>query len=537
MNLRQPTAAPGFEDDHQVHWRKYIPDHVHAILEAVMSKMQFGIFSSAILLNILNITVFLRMGVKDVMTLSLLSLSVSDLFELCTGGAVVVLDALLKSPLAPRYERHVDLSGFFYFISFVTCIGQSTSTNITTLIALERCLCVVAPFKLKTLVTMKRTRIAIFCIVLFGVLSNFPNLFSIRFVRVYNPRLNTTRVEVLFTEERAMLENLTVMVNHAFVYPISLVIVVTSSIIMIKGLRRSAKFRQKKMTLNRSESAGFVKVRDMSASSKQICQSGSPKRGVVPALTDHPDVSKPTRESKVDGSGRGLKTCSSNGSGSSCNNVDNDNCANVHLSQDSNGNRARVTNSNEREENERSDKSSIMSSKNEIHNKRGSKDVRNTTSNRGNNTVTHKGAESKLSKIGFAQEGGHDQSMSVTPNTNTTAAHAQRPVLSSNNIRLIKMLLVVASVTAVFHVISILIGVWLTFDQRIKPGGFYSNTFDVVFKSAQLFYAWSMSINTFVYIKYNRKYKKTLSAMWFRLFRCCKPLGYETDTSNPSDDN
>ncbi|RUS90155.1 hypothetical protein EGW08_002034 [Elysia chlorotica] len=441
--------------DHQPQRQKYISDDMYAVIQDVMLKMQYATFSIAILLNILNIAVFLKMGVKDVMTLSLLSLSISDLLELFTGSSIIIMVSLMKSHLALDLLMKVDMFALIHWMMFVTCIGQSTSTNITTMIAMERCLCVIAPFKLKTIVTMRRTRIAIFAIVVIGVLGNVPNFVSSRFARVYNPMFNVTRVEILYTPNRRVMEELTVMINHAVVYPVSLVIVTTSSIIMIRGLRRSAKFRQKKMGPDKAP------VNNKTAGSNKVSQAEKTDSSVVTTSVDHQGGTSVEKENNGIDCGSRKEMSKDNGadSGISCKN------------------RESIINVDSKDSNENGSKSGHM---------------------------------------------GQDQSKSTSTNVDKPDWSPQRPVISANNVRLIKMLLIVALVTASFHVISLLIGL-ATFDREIKPDGFQANAYHGLVQIAQLFYAWSMGINTFVYIKYNRKYKRALIAMCFGICRCFNP--------------
>ncbi|GFR91284.1 phorbol ester/diacylglycerol-binding protein unc-13, partial [Elysia marginata] len=488
---------------------------IFVIVQDIMMKAQFGIFPLALFINMINISVFLKMGVKDAMTLSLLSLSISDFLELCIGTTLITLDAIRSSPLESRAERYVDLVGLYYWIVLFALIGQSTSTNITTLIALERCLCVVAPFKLKSIVTMKRTSIAILCVVVFGVMCNLPNFLTAHFVLVFNPRLNVTRVEVLLLKERRLAEEMVLVFNHWILYPISVVIVVTSSVIMIRGLRQSAKFRQNQRVRQVEEAEGLSRVKgrvrpETGGLATPTLTPGvsSHQQGIIKDMVEEKHDRETSRGrisagSRNHGIKHGADGISGNGKTHIATNCSSSDCV-VNENKGS-----KCTSYNSRDE-----KSAINISDAETNDnyKDGIKDVFTSKVRKrlGKESLTSHAQGPDIEPAAAAAS---------TPANNTTRP---RPLISRNNIRLVKMLLVVASVTAVFHVISILIGLWFIFERELKPDGYYSNAFNVVVKGAQIYYAFSMSINIFVYIKYNRKFRQTFLAMWFRVFPCFK---------------
>ncbi|GFS09982.1 chemosensory receptor C [Elysia marginata] len=518
----QQSTPVWFPDEQQIYRSKYIPDHIFVVIQDVMTKVQFGIYPLALLINVVNISVFLKMGVKDVMTLSLLSLTISDFLSLSIGSTLITIDFMDRSSLASRVERYVDLSSLYRWVLSLTLITQSTSTNITTLIALERCLLV--PFKLKSIVTMKRTAVAILCIVVFGVMVNLPNFLTSRFLYVFNPRLNVTRVEVRVLKGRRIAEEISTGALHMIIYPISLIIVVTSNIIMIRGLRQAAKVRVGRGA-RPVKQAGHTETPDIG---RQPSPTMTPK-----ASFDQQAITKDTVDDKMyDNTNMVLETSAIE---VIRNNDHSDvNTSNINHSRggiSGKDNTDIATNSNSSSSSNKNIPNETMSSNGTNHNIIDDERVNKRSDGKTNDNY-NKGiidvitSEDNHNSINTNQaKGPKDQSTAVT----TSASEATRPrqVLSKTNIRLVNMLLVVASITAVFHVIAIFIGLWIVFERELAPDGYYSNGFFLLTKCAQFYFVFTRSINIAVYIKFNLKFRNTLLAMCPAFFTRCRPTTYD----------
>ncbi|GFS25125.1 chemosensory receptor C [Elysia marginata] len=518
--LQQSTPEWLMEVPHMSR-RKYIPDHIFMVIQDTMMKLQFAVFPFALLVSVLSISVFIKMGIKDVMTLSLLSLTISDFLELWIGSAMIAVDAISVSSFASRAEQYVDLTGLYHWIILISCIGQSTSTNITTLIALERCLCVVAPFKLKSIVTMKRTAIAILCIVVFGVACNLHFFITSRFVHVFNPRLNVTRVELWQLEERRMAEEIPFMANFVVIYPMSLVIVLTTSIIMIKGLRRSAKFRQGQRAITQADSLSQEKATVVSERVSQVPHSNGPRIG-----SDQREITIDTVEEEHYGN-TSREMILKKSSGSSNHGENNASIRHGGYSISGNGSNGNTdvatdgNNSNAGNGNQSNDSTSYNNSDEKDASTSGNDKI--NYNNNGIKGVFTSRIRRKLGNDSLMHQAKGPDAKPVAVTSSARETTKSRPVLSKNNVRLVKMLLVVASLTFVFHVISIAIGLWFVSEQELTPNGHFSNTFNIAAKCVQVYYALSMSVNIFVYIKYNRKFRKTFLAMLFAVLPCCRP--------------
>ena len=130
--------------------------------DVYMASMDFCAPASLLLLplgsiaNIINIIVFIKTGVRDNVTISLLSLSMSDLAYLVIISPYVVFKGvthLVQIRLGMSINWLVDITILwvpFYWYDFMF---YDISTLITVYISVVRCACVALPFKVKDMFT------------------------------------------------------------------------------------------------------------------------------------------------------------------------------------------------------------------------------------------------------------------------------------------------------------------------------------------------------------------------------------------------
>ncbi|GFR66945.1 chemosensory receptor B [Elysia marginata] len=134
----------------------YRTREIYQIVNFVILSSLIGLFG--ICSNIINIIIFFKHRFHESMNVSLLGLSISDLcgvlalewFNMCTNP--LVLDTGL--PIHPMGFQYA--TGGWPHVTFtrVTCI-------ITVFIAIERCLCITAPLKVKRILTPKRALLVV----------------------------------------------------------------------------------------------------------------------------------------------------------------------------------------------------------------------------------------------------------------------------------------------------------------------------------------------------------------------------------------
>ena len=110
--------------------------------------------------NIVNIVVYLNMGLADTTTINILALSVLDLLACSTTLIILIsVNPLTASWTLPSGAPLLDL-GFAALIVYYPCVA--CSAWVTALLSVERCLCIVVPLKVssvkKKLFKRKRSR-------------------------------------------------------------------------------------------------------------------------------------------------------------------------------------------------------------------------------------------------------------------------------------------------------------------------------------------------------------------------------------------
>ncbi|RUS74451.1 hypothetical protein EGW08_017789 [Elysia chlorotica] len=129
-------------------------------LALIFSLALFGCLS-----NVINIIVYLKMGLADTTTINILALSTLD-FLAC---ATTLLTVMSFSPFTAGWTLpsgagllELGFGAFIVYYPAVTC-----GAWVTALLSVERCLCIVFPLKIKTLVTARRTTLLIASMVLY----------------------------------------------------------------------------------------------------------------------------------------------------------------------------------------------------------------------------------------------------------------------------------------------------------------------------------------------------------------------------------
>ncbi|RUS92166.1 hypothetical protein EGW08_000019 [Elysia chlorotica] len=193
--------------------------------------------------NILILVAFFKIGFAETINISYSALCVSDM--LCVAGftfnAICYIPAFFKSDIP------------FIAMEVVIPTGGGTSDMfseitawITAYISLERCLCVVFPLKVKTIVKRKRTIIvlsAIFSMAAIPLMSI--KLYVYEFVEKFDVRRNTTLIGTRFRSSKFAdaLYDFYFMYKLVIMEIVPLIIVLVSSVTLAVHIRRIASWR------------------------------------------------------------------------------------------------------------------------------------------------------------------------------------------------------------------------------------------------------------------------------------------------------
>lgn len=203
---------------------------VHLRIAVITSLGVFGAIT-----NLMSVAVFLKQGVKDCVSICLVSLGVADFAALLFGLLTMFCNAAMRInsnlDLRAHYNGLYHACGMFYHISTLT----------TTFISLERCLCVSMPFKFKTFITMKRSIFVNVAIYLYAAGISLPLYISAG----ANFATNATSSNAWLTPEKANRALFIITTLKFTVEPACLVSILISTYIMIVSLKKSTRLRLK----------------------------------------------------------------------------------------------------------------------------------------------------------------------------------------------------------------------------------------------------------------------------------------------------
>ena len=242
-----------FED--RVLFHKDIPGGIFSILMEFSSYIMICIAAFGLVGNILIVITYTSIGFSESINISYSALSISDIFCILflTWHAICFVPAFSNSDIPFEARKFVIPTG-----GYTSAIFLKTTAWITAYISLERCLCVVFPLKIKTIVKRKRTIVAIVAIFSLTVLPLGGILFyNYVFNFVFDAKKNGTFLSVMY--RKSSLSNALTQVD--FVYKLILMnftpfgIILICAVVLAVQLNRSASWRRQ-MSLSRTDTSG-----------------------------------------------------------------------------------------------------------------------------------------------------------------------------------------------------------------------------------------------------------------------------------------
>ncbi|XP_059177621.1 hydroxycarboxylic acid receptor 1-like [Physella acuta] len=193
-----------------------------------------------ILTNMLSIYVFIKMGFRDTVNISLICLTVSDLFSLLT----LFLFNLCQTP--EFYNLNLPFEP--YDVAFLTVgwghVGFSRITcSLTAFISIERCFCIALPLKVKSILTPFRTWIIVLALFPISYLSVLPIYLTASLTIQFSAYRNRSLLVMTYNIQRGYMESISSIVNN--IIPVSsFIIIVVTTLIIVFELQRKATWRK-----------------------------------------------------------------------------------------------------------------------------------------------------------------------------------------------------------------------------------------------------------------------------------------------------
>lgn len=197
-----------------------------------------------IVTNIINIVVFAKLGFKDSVNISLTTIAFWDLIRVVCGAVHRLYGPIsIASTALGKTWQSMTITNIYY----VNIISGNVSYVIGAYVAIERCLCVSFPFKVKTLITPKTT--LTFCILL--SLVTYGSFFLLFFMFepkwVYSKDLQSMIAIYQYTDFSKIHGQRFFEANRFMgtIYPLlSLTFMAVSTIIIAFHLKKSSHFRK-----------------------------------------------------------------------------------------------------------------------------------------------------------------------------------------------------------------------------------------------------------------------------------------------------
>ncbi|KAH9490688.1 hypothetical protein Btru_032778 [Bulinus truncatus] len=200
-----------------------------------------GVISGfGIIFNIINVLVFWKMGLNETVNVTLLELSVLDLLSLLTALWVSVC----WSPLL--YYADLDFvpeDVEIYTGSLPHGIFSRVTGWITALVAFERCMCVVLPFDVGTVITPARSICFTVASSMFVIAAQLPSYFPISLQWLHDPSRNRTLLKKVSGADSSVAEAL--VYNVGLVSPFGFIaVIVVCTVVTSVQLQRVSRWRQ-----------------------------------------------------------------------------------------------------------------------------------------------------------------------------------------------------------------------------------------------------------------------------------------------------
>ncbi|GFN83238.1 peptide receptor gpcr [Plakobranchus ocellatus] len=195
----------------------------------------FGIFS-----NIVNVIVYIKMGFSETSSITLTALSLADL--------ITELWLLLMATSLRAHQDSADVIPLpviiIYLLSTANNAVLGYGSWITAIISVERCLCIVFPMKVKSIITVRRISILLIIVLLVQMSSIIPTYATLKLAYVQSPVTNRSSLAIIQSEYGFHIETITMFAAFTIPSVICFSIVVMCTIFLVIKLNQSAKWRQ-----------------------------------------------------------------------------------------------------------------------------------------------------------------------------------------------------------------------------------------------------------------------------------------------------
>ncbi|GFO39464.1 chemosensory receptor c [Plakobranchus ocellatus] len=202
-----------------------------------LKSVQLFISGAAVCFNLINISTFLHLSLKDSSTVCFFALSVADFLSAVFMMCMYLLDII-------GTLGKINLPAFRVFPFIFSAAGKDTSAGITTYIALQRALCVASPFFTRRAFTRKRSVLIICIIFAFYLVFSVIRAFNVEIRQVVNPATNIS-VHVLFFTDTFQITNLYLSLYRNVTVFVEQGTMIICIVVIVQGLRSSRRLKER----------------------------------------------------------------------------------------------------------------------------------------------------------------------------------------------------------------------------------------------------------------------------------------------------
>ncbi|CAL1539876.1 unnamed protein product [Lymnaea stagnalis] len=204
--------------------------------------VHIGVDICGIVTNIINIIVFVRVGLVDSVTITLFSLAVSDVWFLVF---YIILQVNYMLTVVLGLEPYVRLTTLSYLIAWYMNLFNDISILITVFTAVQKSACVAIPLLFKNVFTRLRVTAVILGIYGAMVVYYLPTFVSQGFKQYFDVALNRTRLGYTSQPYRNLLSEIYKIFNRMFLPFTSQVVIIICMFIMSYRLKQASLLRHK----------------------------------------------------------------------------------------------------------------------------------------------------------------------------------------------------------------------------------------------------------------------------------------------------
>ena len=213
-----------------------------AFLRTFLYRVNICVIMLGLISNAINILIFIKTGLKDNVTITLLFLSVSDLMYLILSSPIMVTRLIRHN--YPQYVWSFHPSVLSFGLYWYAYVFYDYSSFISVFLAVVRCLCIAKPLLFKSIITKSRTLTTLALLFCVTLALRFPVLLVIRFIWRRNPQTNATFLTTAFTRNFKEIYKANDIVNRNTISWLAYVTVLTCLIVLVSKLKAASRFRR-----------------------------------------------------------------------------------------------------------------------------------------------------------------------------------------------------------------------------------------------------------------------------------------------------